>query len=116
MLDNNELSEYLKYSTAFSMKLKKSKRKLQKFLEHHPESSIPTEIRRGARRNDRVKLMKIVLIKFNGDPLDWKFFKAAVHGNDSISNTEKFAYLKRYKQFRRFPLQMKLHSDMEVVR
>ena len=32
MLDDNELSEYLKNSTAFNMKLKKSKRKLQKFL------------------------------------------------------------------------------------
>ena len=37
MLDDNELSEYLKNSTAFNMKLKKSKRKLQKFLEYHPE-------------------------------------------------------------------------------
>ena len=39
MLDDNELSEYLKSSTEFNMKLKKSKRKLQKFLEYHPESS-----------------------------------------------------------------------------
>ena len=37
MLDDNELSEYLKNSTAFNMKLKKSKRELQKFLEYHPE-------------------------------------------------------------------------------
>ena len=37
MLDDNELSEYLKNSTTFNMKLKKSKRKLQKFLEYHPE-------------------------------------------------------------------------------
>ena len=71
MLDNNELSEYLKNSTAFNMKLKISKRKLQKFLEYHPESSVPVEIRRDARRNDGVKLPKIVLRKFIGDPLDW---------------------------------------------
>ena len=55
MLDDNELSYYLKNSTALSMKLKKSKRKLQKFLEYHPESSIPIEIRRDVRRNDGVK-------------------------------------------------------------
>ena len=63
MLDDNELSEYLKNSTAFKIKLKKSKRKLQKFLEYHPESSLPIEIRRDVRRNDGVKLPKIVLRK-----------------------------------------------------
>ena len=31
MLDDNKLSEYLKNSTAFCMKLKKSKKELQKF-------------------------------------------------------------------------------------
>ena len=52
MLDDNELSEYLKNSIAFDMKLKKSKRKLKKLLEHHPESSVPIEIRRDTRRNE----------------------------------------------------------------
>ena len=37
MLDDNELSQYLKNLTAFNMKLKKSKRKLQKLLEYHPK-------------------------------------------------------------------------------
>ena len=100
MLHDNELSEYLKNSTAFNMKLIKSRRKLQKFLKYRPESSIPIEIRRDARRNDRVKLPKTVSRKFIGDPLDWKSFKetfeAAVHGSDSISNIEKFTYLKTY--------------------
>ena len=79
MLDDNELSEYLKNSTVFNMKLKKSKSKLQKFLECYPESSIPNEIGRDARRNEGVKLPKIVLRKLSGDPLDWKSFKAAVY-------------------------------------
>ena len=51
MLDDNELSEYLKILTAFNMKLKKSKGKLQKFLEYHPESAVPIEIGRDARRS-----------------------------------------------------------------
>ena len=100
MLDDNELSEYLKNSTAFNMKLKKSKWKLQKFLKYHPDSSIPIEIRRHARQNDGIKLPKIVLRRFSGNPLDWKSFKetfeAPVHGSDSISNIEKFTYLKTY--------------------
>ena len=48
MLDYNELSEYLKTLTVLSMKLKRSKKKLQKFLEYHPEWSIRIEIRRDA--------------------------------------------------------------------
>ena len=100
-LDGNKLiSGYLKNSTALNMKLEKSKRKLQKFLQYHSESSVPIEIRRNARWNNGVKLTKIVLGKFGGDPLDWKSFKktfeAAAHGSDSISNIEKFTYLKRY--------------------
>ena len=74
MLDDNKLSEYLKNSTAFCMKLKKSKKELQKFLEYHPESSILMEIRRDARQNNGVKLLKIVLRKFGGDSLYWKYF------------------------------------------
>ena len=100
MLDDNEFSEYLKNSTAFNMKLKKSKRKLQKLLGYHPASSVPIEIRRDGRRNDGVKLPKIMLRKFSGDLLDWKSFKetfeAAAHSSDSISNIEKFTYLKTY--------------------
>ena len=51
-VDDNQFSEHLKNSTAFSMKLKKSKKKLQKFLECHPELSIPIKIRKDARRTD----------------------------------------------------------------
>ena len=101
-------------STAFNMKLKKSKTKLQKFLEYHPESSVPIEIRRDVRRNDGVKLPKIVLRKFSGGPLDWKSFKetfeAAVHNNDNISNIEESIYLRTYldnsalQAIERFPL------------
>ena len=100
MLDDNELSEYLKSSTAFHIKFEKSKRKLQKLIKYHPESSVPIEISRNVRPNDGVKLRKTVLRKFIGDPLDWKSFKetfkAAVHSSDRFSNIEKFTYLKTY--------------------
>ena len=69
-LDDNELSEYLKNSTTVNIKLKKSKRKLQKFLEYQQEPSVPIEIRRDVRQNDGGKLPKIVLRKFSRDPLD----------------------------------------------
>ena len=57
---------------------------------------------------------KFVLRQFSGGPLDWKSFKetfeAAVHGSASISNMEKFTYLKTYldksalQAIERFPL------------
>ena len=60
----------------------------------------PIEIRRDFKRNDGVKLPKITLKTFSGDPLDWKSFKetfeAAVHNNESITNIEKFTYLETY--------------------
>ena len=118
MLDDNQLSEYLKISTAFHMKFKKSKRKLQKLIKYHPESSVPIEIRRNVRPNDGVKLRKTVLRKFIGDPLDWKSFKetfkAAVHSSDRFSNIEKLPIWKRiltnqrYKQLKGFPWWMKI--------
>ena len=56
------------------------------------------EIRRYFKRNDGVKLSKITLKSFSGNPLDWKSFKGtfevAVHNNESITNIEKFTYLK----------------------
>ena len=55
MLDYNELSEYLKTLTVLSMKLKRSKKKLQKFLEYHPEWSIRIEIRRDADEMTEIK-------------------------------------------------------------
>ena len=107
MLDDNKLSEYLKNSTAFNMKLKKIKRKLHKFLENHPDSSIPIKIRGDARRNDGVKLPKNRLRKISGDPLYWKSFnktfKAAVHSSDSTNNIEKFSYLKAYLELKGLP-------------
>ena len=45
---------------------KKAKRKLQKFLEYHPELTNPTEVRRDFNRNDIVKLPKIILKTFIG--------------------------------------------------
>ena len=100
MIGDNELMEHLKKRTDINMSLKKAKRKLQRFFEYHPEMTNPIEIRRDFKRNDGVKLPKIILKTLSGDPLDWKYFKetfeAAVHNNESITNTEKVTYLKTY--------------------
>ena len=56
MLDNDELMEHLRNTTQFNMSLKKAKRKLQRFLEYHPNTTNPIEIRRDLKRNDGMKL------------------------------------------------------------
>ena len=47
-----------------------------------------------------VKLQKIVIKKFTGDPVLWKefeeIFDATVHSNSKLSDIEKFSYLKGY--------------------
>ena len=47
-----------------------------------------------------VKLPKIFIKKFYGDPISWQqfyeTFEATVHKNDSLSGIEKFSYLKGY--------------------
>ena len=70
MIDGNELMQQLKKITKFNMSLKKTKRKLQRFLEYHPEMTNPIEICRDFKRNDGVKLVKITLKTFIRDPLD----------------------------------------------
>ena len=100
MIAANELMEHLRKTTAFKMSLKKAKRKFQRFLKYHPEITNPIKVRRNFKRNDGVKLPKITLKTFSGDPLDWQSFKetfeAAVHNKESIIYIEKFTYLKTY--------------------
>ena len=100
LIDNNELMEHLRKTKEFNISLKKAKRKLQRFPEYHPQRAIPIEIRTNFKRNDGVKLPKINLKTFSGEPLDWISFKetfeAAVHNNESITNIEKVTYLKTY--------------------
>ena len=121
MMDDNELMEHLKKRTEFNMSLKKAKQKLQRFLEYHPEMTSAIEIRRDFKRNDGVKLPKITLKTFSGDPLDWNSFKetfeAAVHNNESITNIEKFTYLETYldksalQAMEGFPLTSKNYTE-----
>ena len=49
-------------------------------------------------RGARVKLPKISLPRFGGDPVKWTTFwdsyRSAIHGNDSLSDVDKFNYLR----------------------
>ena len=96
IVDDDELTEELRNSTMLNMSMKKAKRKLQKFLEYHPnteETNTFTLQKTNSSNRDGVRLPKIVLKTFSGDPLEWKSFKetfeAAVDNNKNISNVEK---------------------------
>ena len=93
MLDDNELSEYLKNSTAFNMKLKNLKRNYRNFYNIIQNHQYRLKLREMWDEMTELNYWKLCWE-------NWKFFKetfkAAVHSSDSISNTEKFTYLKTY--------------------
>ena len=51
-------------------------------------------------KNVKVKLSKLEISKFNGDVIIWQGFWdqfcSAIHENNSISNIDKFSYLKTF--------------------
>ena len=51
-------------------------------------------------RNNNVKLPKIFIKKFYGDPIAWQQFKdsfeATINSNENLTEVEKFSYLKSY--------------------
>ena len=54
----------------------------------------------GVHLTGKTKLPKLELQKFSGDPLKWQEFwdqfKTSIHSNETISEVERFSYLKRY--------------------
>ena len=81
----------------FNLKVKRCKERLRVFLQKHSEDSLTTV---SVSRETGVKLPKLTIKSFNGDPVNWKnfieSFEAAVDSKDSLSNVEQFTYLKGY--------------------
>ena len=88
-----ELSEYLKNSTAFSMKLKNLKGNYKNFYNIIQSHQYRLKLREMWDEMTELNYRKLCWE-------NWKVFKeifeAAVHSSDSISNIEKFTYLKTY--------------------
>ena len=65
---------------------------------HKVDDTVSTAT--AASRNILVKLPKINIKNFHGDPTEWTSFfdcfEAAVHSNEHLSNVEKMTYLKNY--------------------
>ena len=101
MIDEDHIDEDVEVATQFEIKVGKALLTLKKFLKKHgnekdSEISFPSS----SSRVTGVKLPKIFIKKFNGDPINWQqfsdTFEATVHKNESLSNIEKFTYLKGY--------------------
>ena len=115
-----ELSEYLKNSTAFSMKLKNLKGNYRNFYNITQSHQYRLKLREMWDEMTELNYRKLCWE-------NWKVFKeifeAAVHSSDSISNIEKFTYLKTYLDksalqatARASPDKWKLHRGMATDR
>ena len=102
MIDEDHIDEDVEIATQFEIKVGKDLLTLKKFLKKHGNEKDSSEISfpTSSSRVTGVKLPKILIKKFNGDPINWQqfsdTFEATVHKNESLSNIEKFTYLKGY--------------------
>ena len=70
---------------------------LQKFVNKNAATKVDNKSTRG---HDNIKLPKLEISKFSGDPTTWQpfidSFNAAVNNSRSLSNVEKFNYLRSF--------------------
>ena len=94
---DGELEKETEHSFRFDFKIKTFRLKLMKFVETK-EVNSDTPVETSAEKG--VKLPKITLKQFNGNPLEWDSFRetyqSTIHENKKLSCVEKFTYLRSY--------------------
>ena len=99
IVDEAQLGEELSETFNMTLKTKKLRMKLKNFMEQKP---VHEQQRMTTNPKTGVKLPKFMLKKFIGDSLEWKTFQeiyeAAIGQNESLSEVEKFTYLRGYLQ------------------
>ena len=99
IVDEVQLAEELSEAFITTLKTRKLRMKLKNFME---QKYIYEQQLMTANPKTGVKLPKGILKKFTGDPLEWKTFQetyeATIGQNESLSEVEKFTYLRRYLQ------------------
>lgn len=95
------LAEEAESTFNFNLEARKVKLKLKTYLNRFSsEETLSVRSTVSYTAKTGVKLPKLTLKKFCGDPLCWQqfydSFEAAVNMNDSISDVEKFTYLRSY--------------------
>ncbi|XP_057299452.1 uncharacterized protein LOC130630071 [Hydractinia symbiolongicarpus] len=95
----NEMMSHLEFEQYAAKELTTLKKFLDKHVfENEGNVSVTSSDWSGnSSVRDRIKLPKLELKKFNGDPLQWKSFdesfECAIHENESLSSVEKLTYL-----------------------
>lgn len=99
--NDEELEKEVDETTLFTLKVNKYLQKLEDLSQRHTaslESSSNSQSVKYKSSETGVKLPKIVIKEFSGDATEWKsfldHFTAAVDSKDSLTNIEKFTYLK----------------------
>ena len=66
-------------------------------MESHPQKAPPPVTHVQSTSGATIRLPKLVIPLFSGDPLQWQSFwdcfEAAVHSNNSLTNVQKLNYL-----------------------
>ena len=97
--DENTLEEIMMEGTDFSILTREKLTLADDYLEkwfsiREPNRNVKVQ------RKDTVKLPKMEITKFSGDPIDWQTFfdtfTAIIHNSDTLSKVEKFTYLRSY--------------------
>ena len=104
LLDEEKIEEDIEASTNYGLKLTKNIVRIEEYIEAKkpkPVVAAPVrEVRDLVPSKIGVKLPKIAVKKFNGDPTAWVQFKEifveTVHKKEGLSAVEKFSYLKGY--------------------
>ena len=100
-VSTEEIDEEIDNSTQFEIKIVKEIKRTELFLKKKSNDfdTSSTVTARSVTQNT-VKLPKLSIKKFSGDPIQWQqfydTFDAVVNKNESISKVEKFTYLKGY--------------------
>ena len=103
LIEEEHIDEDVEVATQFEMKVSKLISAVKRFLRKHDTDYEKSELSfrsSSSRVRTGVKLPKIVFKKFNGEPINWQQFSdtfdATVHKNETLSDIEKFTYLKGY--------------------
>ena len=105
LVDSEDIDTEVQEALEYSDKLRSFENKVKRFLEERLgdekdvryDESVPSG---PPTSHNMVRLPKMVLKEFTGDPLDWvsfwDSFEAAMHMHPRISDVEKMTYLKSY--------------------
>ena len=95
--DQEEMSEK---GMSLEIELKTKISRLKRFIKEHSMPIQSPKFEKVSTKSSNVKLPRLEIMKFNGEFTKWQTFydsfEAAVEKNQSLSNIEKFNYLRSY--------------------